>query len=521
MKLILDPRTRTPEGAQQKALELLEKTTAKYVLLSAPVGSGKSHIAMAAAIGAGTGYIVTPQNILVDQYVRDFGLPDVKGRRNYRCRWALDEHDMDCEDASDYKGHASNCEDYVPARDAFWGAEISVTNAHYATLAKRFDGPRGVLVIDECHGLEGMLLGLHTFSIRRRDVITLGLNYAADFDTLFQEFVELVPEPTVEEDGELTAPPEFAQKVPDIMQRRRILGARQHLGQTDIHDDANPWYIERMSDDKGERIECKPLFARQYASRLLELGQRVLFMSGTPGTAEPFFRNLGITGDTDVVEVDSQFPRGRGIMLPPHADYVSTATLDRPRKRQGKNETLAHWLASETVMQQLTRCCAEILRQMPNSKGLILCASYAFQLRLYAGLKREFSQRLIMHTSEDRVEKIAEHCGTPKPTVLMGVDMHEGLDLKGDLARFLIIPKVLHVPRSGWGIRRDELDKGYLDRVAVCRMVQGCGRVIRDAKDEAYIVILDNCLNGLKKNARAEFPAYFLRNLYNANETYK
>jgi Rad3-related DNA helicase len=51
--------------------------------------------------------------------------------------------------------------------------------------------------------------------------------------------------------------------------------------------------------------------------------------------------------------------------------------------------------------------------------------------------------------------------------------------------------------------------------------VQGCGRVIRDAKDEAYIVILDNCLNGLKKNARAEFPAYFLRKLYNANETYK
>jgi len=41
-----------------------------------------------------------------------------------------------------------------------------------------------------------------------------------------------------------------------------------------------------------------------------------------------------------------------------------------------------------------------------------------------------------------RKEVISRHCENAEPTVLLGVAMFEGLDLKDERARFLIFPKV-------------------------------------------------------------------------------
>ena len=59
-------------GPQQKALAALAKLNAPYILLCAPTGSGKSEIAMAGARGAGDAFIVSHQNSLLAQYMRDF-----------------------------------------------------------------------------------------------------------------------------------------------------------------------------------------------------------------------------------------------------------------------------------------------------------------------------------------------------------------------------------------------------------------------------------------------------------------
>ena len=91
---------------------------------------------MAAARGAESAFIVSPQNILLDQYVRDFRwMPMVKGRSHYTCSWA--GGGMTCDTASEMYGnqHSKHCQDYIPARDAFWASRISVTNLHYAMFA--------------------------------------------------------------------------------------------------------------------------------------------------------------------------------------------------------------------------------------------------------------------------------------------------------------------------------------------------------------------------------------------------
>src|SRR5216684_8409005 len=90
------PRGAMPRAEQARLLraladavaEALEDPQAPRVLLvEAPPGVGKSHIAMTLARWSGDAYLLTSQKLLQDQYERDFGeaIQLVKGRENYLC----------------------------------------------------------------------------------------------------------------------------------------------------------------------------------------------------------------------------------------------------------------------------------------------------------------------------------------------------------------------------------------------------------------------------------------------------
>ena len=358
---------RTPRhGSQSGALEQLSRLDAKYILLSAPVGSGKSEIGVAAARGAESAFIVSPQNILLEQYARDFPwMPMVKGRKHYTCTWAK----MNCADASEMYGnqHSQHCHDYIPARDAFWAGEISVTNLHYAMFAhcpEGYDRRRNLLVVDECHGLEPMLLSLFHLRVYRKDADAMGIRFDnPDVQELFDAFVD---QDKALSDEQLRA------LVPDISQRERIRGTARRLAHVDLRDSKNPWNLRRDRDC----LECRPLFARNLAPRLLSMAGQVLFMSGTPGSPDSFFRNLGIVPgkNTAVVSVDSDFPVGEGVRLIKNAPYVNARNLD-------------------TAMPILADVSSQILRQLPTEKGLILCASYSVAAKLSDALRPEFGSR--------------------------------------------------------------------------------------------------------------------------------
>jgi Rad3-related DNA helicase len=485
---------RTPRlGSQSAALDLLANIDAKYVLLSAPVGSGKSLIGLAAAAGAESAYIVAPQNMLLDQYSREFSdVPMVKGKSHYRCSWAKG---VPCDLASEMYEiqHSKNCADYIPARNDFWGASISVTNLHYACFARCPDefwnnAHRRLLVVDECHGLEPMLLNLFQIIVPRKDAEALEIDFEQpDVQQLFKNYVRQAGRGTEADDARLKG------IVPDIQQRDRIKSTARKLAGLGQQDAENPWHIERSRDV----VRCRPLSARKLTRRILDKADRVLFMSGTPGKSENFFRNLGIEPgeDTAVVEVDSDFPRGHGVRLLKNAPYVSGANLAK-------------------ALPHLVDCCAQGLREFPTSKGLILCASYALANQLSAALAREFGPRLITSTTLTRDSAVSEHRHRTDPTVLIAVNMHEGLDLSGDLGRFLIIPKVLYTARDSWVNEREKLDPGYYGRQTAARMVQACGRVVRGTEDWAHIYILDSNFLGLMQRYPQEFPPHFHRGFH-------
>jgi Rad3-related DNA helicase len=141
---------------------------------------------------------------------------------------------------------------------------------------------------------------------------------------------------------------------------------------------------------------------------------------------------------------------------------------------------------------------------------LILCASYQLQQDLARGLQR-FANRLILHTPANREDAIKRHCECPEPTVLLGVSMAEGLDLKDDLARFLIIPKVPYPSLSDpyIKVRLDRDERWYARRTALA-IVQGAGRVVRSDDDFADTYIFDSCFQSFLQKHEDLFPPWFL-----------
>src|SRR5213082_3169207 len=79
----------TPRPEQARLLAGLadDRRAPRVLLIEAPPGVGKSHLAMTLARWSGDAYLLTSQKLLQDQYEREFGeaVQLVKGRENYLC----------------------------------------------------------------------------------------------------------------------------------------------------------------------------------------------------------------------------------------------------------------------------------------------------------------------------------------------------------------------------------------------------------------------------------------------------
>ena len=132
-----------PRQNQIKALLWLANSKAKYKLLEAPVGSGKSNIGITYSLYLNAisdnkskdSYILTPQRILQEQYetsmedIKDVNLKSLYGKSNYTCT----NKDTNCKTGSLIKPTCKNCK-YVAAKKAGLNAANTVMNYKLASL---------------------------------------------------------------------------------------------------------------------------------------------------------------------------------------------------------------------------------------------------------------------------------------------------------------------------------------------------------------------------------------------------
>lgn len=506
------PVDMSPRRVQIEALARIEDALVtrnqRVFVLDAPTGSGKSAIGRTVARAFGTAFVTSPLNFLVDQYEAEASeLAAVKGKANYTCtafrfpEW-VNAQDRTCEAAHDMDEalHREICRDYCPTRDLYWTSPLSVTNVdfcYWAPMPPRLESQggrdyRSVLIIDECHGLEEKLLDLGRVQITARQAVKVGMpppnaHSREEAERLLESFIYRVGA-TVRTRG-------FKNEA----EARRFKRKAQALKLTLEIGDWIHW-----TDRQTGTFIVKPMDARIPAERLFAKADKLLFMSATIGSIKQFVAGLHLQDEPwSSYAAPSDFPvANRQVAIVKGAPYVSK---DDPH-------------AIPAVIQG----CRQVLRHFSTSKGAILSHSYEMKDALVAGLSAEFGDRIVTHarqgTADDedaerqsKDQAIQRHCEALRPTVLLGVHMFEGLDLRDDLARFVVIPKVPYPYRGDpYVAERRRRNTEWVSRQVGLKMVQGAGRGMRSATDHCQIFVMDACFWRELREHSAHYPRWFL-----------
>lgn len=277
---------------------------------------------------------------------------------------------------------------------------------------------------------------------------------------------------------------------------RPILNALQDL--KDIHSKFRD-YVELINEvgeqyvvlnvSKTERttgVTFNCIFeAKMCAKYLLNVSDKLLFMSATIGDLLEYCKSIGIH------HIKGENPNT--MVMPDKFNYEkSPIYIFKPFKMSYKEKH-----KSEPKVHQIIKKLLEVHK---NERGIIQTGSYEFANNLVAFINRtcpkEVRDRIISYdNSKDKNDAFAEYVKSDNG-ILVGPTLVEGIDLKDDLCRFIIMMKV---PYGNLG---DNLIKAkmnlsydtYLYDTSI-QIQQALGRGIRNANDYCSTYMVDGSFN--------------------------
>lgn len=491
----------------------------RVLLVEAPPGVGKSHVALALARWSGDAYLLTSQKLLQDQYEREFGaeVQLVKGRDNYLCERYPGARVPTSKGACRRPGGPPCACPYARAKAAALDGPIFCTNTFYFATLRRWRGEqlrrRRLLVVDEAHHLEAQLATVLTAGFDRERMLawfSAPLPRLPDADAyrpLLAGHLERLEEdlaatarllaalrpPAEDPEAFLAMPPSREEQ--ELMERRDDLeDAVTRLAH--FVDDAEGEWVVRYPE--GGALELVPLdVARPAAALLDESAELIVLISAFLGPKAAVAEALGLDeGHVRTFQSPSPFPLAQRPIVYRPVGALSRASL----------AALEPALFAEV---------AAILAAHPAEKGLVHAASYAAADRLVrdlAGRAPALARRLrLVESSAAKTRALEEHRASPLPTVLVSPSLREGVDLPDDFLRFQVVTKMPY-PDLGdpWTAARQARDpRGYALETAKA-LVQAYGRSCRHAGDHGVTYVLDAHFARFLRLNRPLLPEWFL-----------
>ena len=524
---------------QKKAIDFALEAYAsgkRFVVLEAGTGVGKSAIGLTIAryltanypenqtSGFQQGaYFLTTQKILQEQYVKDFGgeegsMCQVMSATNYQCKFhkkqncaeSLRQLKLEPDKTSKFARTCSFQCTYKEEKRKFMQSTESVTNFSYFLAETFYAGkliPRSLLVIDEAHNTDTELCGFVEISMSERFAKTALKMEMPDITTQKQAWRWICEEyeprlrAHVKHYEETIEKFNLADKIKSdfasLAKQYEMLDkhiCKVHRFQ-ELYDEDN--WVFNLAEGEGRgmrKLEFKPIDVSGYAEQILfKNGRRVLMMSATILNREGFCKMLGI-GEEDCafISIPSPFPPENHPIFTYPIAKMSAGTIDQD-------------------LPKLAQAVKAILDQHPNEKGIIHCHTFKIAKYLQQNVK---SNRLLIHGSEDRIQKLQEHMSSSKPTVLLSPSMQEGVDLKDDLSRFQIICKVPY-PYLGDKIVKKRMHRWpwWYPLQTAKTIVQSIGRSVRSQEDHAVSYILDADWHRFYDKSADLFPESFRNSL--------
>jgi len=524
------PAGATPRAEQAGLLAALADALAeieddpqapRVLVVEAPPGVGKSHVAMTLARWSGDAYLLTSQRMLQDQYEREFGadLALVKGRDNYPCErypgtWMPTSRGM----CRRVRGPVCGCP-YVRAKQTAMNAPIFCTNTAYFATLRHWHAEqlrrRRLLIIDEAHNLEGQLVGVFTARFSHDEMRAWfggplpRLPSADDYRPLLAAHVERLEgtreevrrrlealrPPALPDDLFLEAPPTREEQ--DLLEQRDLLESAL-ARMTFFLDAGDREWIVRYPDHAGAELALVPLTVASMARELFaECAEVTVLSSAYLGHRSVLAEYFGLAeGDVRVFSTGSPFALEQRPIVYRPVGALSQATRAR----------LEPVLFAEV---------AAILAAHARDKGLIHVASYEAGRRLVHDLNarapRESRRLLWIDSAGGKAAALGHHRASALPTVLVSPSLREGVDLPDDFLRFQVLTK-LPYPDLGdpWTAARRGRDPRWYAVETAKALVQAYGRSCRHANDHGVTYVLDAQFARFLQRYRVLLPEWFL-----------
>jgi len=531
----LFPQEYTPTKKQIDLLNKIESglSKSKFVICSAPTGSGKSLIARTLAnlshspsptttklinsyeafkqdfTGNYTysdeckeehphgAFALTITKNLQDQYLSLFTEADIlKGKSNYICE--IDEN---------YKVDFAPCTFVPKLKEQCWDKNICpyYTSRNKALLS-RFAAlnykmflalpehvkRKNIIICDEASELEEELIRQFSAEITYDKLKQSEINMrtlVSDNNERARSWVyELIEKVSTAID---TITSIGAKKLE--MLSKHDIGKYQYLKalQNSLTMIDNMWEnCEYIIDVSATKVSFTPLHANLLSKHIFDYGDKIVLMSATFIDHKHYAKSLGIT-DYTYVECESDFDPSKSPI------YVSSTNR-------------INYKNLKTVLPKVCEQINQIAQHHKNDKGII--HTHTQEITNIIQTKLAKNKRYLFRDSSATNENILkEHYETQDPTILVSPSLVYGVDLKDELARFQIIVKLPFLPLSSKRIKRlFEMDPDWYENKMLSAVVQASGRATRNINDFSVTYILDSNIINVIKRSKHKFPKHFI-----------
>jgi len=409
-------------------------------------------------------------------------------------------------------GNARQCPYWKTKIEAI-NSYIAIHNYSYYILENNYVGSfkrRYLLICDEGHKLEDILINFVKFQITYNDIemfhlpivlsqksfdqwkheVSQCLEYIRGFEILdnITRYVEQV----------YSSQSDSRQKI-EVEKLLRKRDALEEKLSMISHVSEDNWVIEYIDDKKNNRIESvsfSPIHARDYMYKfLLGSSVKIIVMSATILDKEIFLRTMGddfeemdFDGNVKYMALDSPFPLQNRLI-----HYIPSAKITYYNKHN--------------AIDQMLPVIRSILAKYPEEKGIIHTKSYDLANIV---TEKVNNSRTLLHSSKNRETIIQKFIEVKSPYVLVSPAIEEGLDLKDDLCRFVIIIKIPFLNLGDPKIKkRLTEDEEWYYWKTVQTIIQESGRGVRHDQDYCTTYILDETFNQILTNYRYLFPKWF------------
>ena len=524
------PAGYTPNSQQEFILEELDKARLadkRFIVINAPVGSGKSHIAKTLANSvkepsenfkefvrsgaifdirdpedaegmprSGTA-ILTMSKTLQNQYYNTFSDGVVlKGKSNYEC---LNSDNLSCElGPCNFKMGFKRCDDCLYYLQRSKAAMAQCSFYSYAMFMSLPLGCRlkKVLVCDEASELEDILVKSYSVEFNFKILKKLGVNLtpAPPVDSEYEKYLLWFRTTKNSIDDELIfireklSQNKKKKSKEDQIKFRALLFLRDHCDRLMYGMDKTEFIVEHNKDG----IEFKPLYVNALAQDMFAFCDLVVFMSATIIDHRNFTKQLGIKEeDYYYIEAESTFdPKKAPIKL---SNQISVTYAN-------KNITIP----------KLAKIAKAICTHHKGQKGII----HTHNMEITSALQNECGRdkRFLFREKGMYNEQMLDiHTSTTDDTILVSPSMTHGVSLDGELGEFSIIMKAPFLPLGDKRIRRlAEMDKDWYEDKMISTFVQMCGRTIRSQTDTSITYVLDGSLTKRIIENADKLPKYIL-----------